>query len=52
MLVGMLIAISIVREKADNTINTINVTPISQMVFAISMLVFFALKSKIRKGLS
>jgi len=35
MLAGMLIAISIVEEKATNTINAINVTPISQMGFVI-----------------
>jgi ABC-type multidrug transport system permease subunit len=33
MLAGMLIAISIVEEKAENTINAINVTPISQTAF-------------------
>lgn len=35
MLCGMLIAISIVGEKADNTINAINVTPVSQTEFVI-----------------
>lgn len=35
LLAGMLIAISIVEEKADNTINAINVTPISQTGFVI-----------------
>ncbi len=35
MLAGMLIAISIVEEKADNTINALNVTPISQIGFVI-----------------
>jgi ABC-2 type transport system permease protein len=35
MLSGMLIAISIVEEKAENTINAINVTPISQTGFVI-----------------
>jgi hypothetical protein len=35
MLAGMLIAISIVEEKATNTINAINVTPISQTAFVI-----------------
>ncbi len=35
MLAGMLIAISIVGEKADNTINAINVTPVSQTEFII-----------------
>ena len=33
MLAGMLIAISIVGEKADNTINAVNVTPVSQTQF-------------------
>lgn len=35
MLAGMLIAISIVGEKADNTINAINVTPVSQTEFVL-----------------
>ena len=35
MLAGMLIAIGIVEEKAENTINAINVTPISQTGFVI-----------------
>lgn len=35
MLSGMLIAISIVGEKSDNTINAINVTPVSQTAFVI-----------------
>ena len=35
MLAGMLIAISIVEEKAANTINAINVTPVSQMAFVV-----------------
>jgi len=35
MLSGMLIAISIVGEKSDNTINAINVTPLSQTGFVI-----------------
>ncbi len=35
MLSGMLIAISIVGEKSDNTINALNVTPISQTGFVI-----------------
>ncbi|MFC1900776.1 ABC transporter permease [Chloroflexota bacterium] len=34
-LAGMLIAMNIVEEKADNTISAINVTPISQTVFVI-----------------
>ncbi|MFC2019482.1 ABC transporter permease [Chloroflexota bacterium] len=35
MLAGMLIAIGIVEEKAENTINAINVTPVSQTGFVI-----------------
>ena len=35
MLAGMLIAMGIVEEKAENTINAINVTPISQTGFVI-----------------
>ncbi|NLC32084.1 MAG: ABC transporter permease [Clostridiales bacterium] len=35
MLAGMLIAISIVGEKADNTINAVNVTPVSQTEFVL-----------------
>ncbi|MFC1933387.1 ABC transporter permease [Chloroflexota bacterium] len=35
MLAGMLIAIGIVEEKSENTINAINVTPISQTGFVI-----------------
>ncbi len=35
MLAGMLIAMSIVEEKTENTINAINVTPISQTGFVI-----------------
>ncbi|MFC1903139.1 ABC transporter permease [Chloroflexota bacterium] len=35
MLAGMLIAMSIVEEKAENTINAVNVTPISQTGFVI-----------------
>ena len=35
MMSGMVIAISLVGEKADNTINAINVTPISQTAFII-----------------
>ncbi|MBN2852563.1 MAG: ABC transporter permease [Clostridia bacterium] len=35
MLAGMLIAVSIVGEKADNTINAVNVTPLSQIGFVI-----------------
>lgn len=35
MLSGMLIAVSIVGEKADNTINAINVTPASQTAFVL-----------------
>ena len=33
MLAGMLIAINIVEEKADNTVSAINVTPTSRLVF-------------------
>jgi len=40
MLAGMLIAISIVEEKADNTINAINVTPVSQTGFVIGKSLF------------
>jgi len=40
MLAGMLIAISIVEEKAENTINAINVTPISQTAFAVGKSLF------------
>ena len=35
MMAGMLIAISIVEEKATNTINAINVTPVSQTAFVV-----------------
>ena len=35
MLAGMLIAMGIVEEKAENTINAINVTPVSQTGFVI-----------------
>ncbi len=35
MLAGMLIAISIVEEKSENTINAINVTPLSQTGFVV-----------------
>jgi len=40
MLAGMLIAISIVEEKTDNTINAINVTPVSQTGFVIGKSLF------------
>ncbi len=45
MLSGMLIAISIVGEKADNTINALNVTPISQTGFVIGKSLMGALIS-------
>ena len=35
MLAGMLIAVSIVEEKATNTINAVNVTPVSQTAFVV-----------------
>jgi ABC-type multidrug transport system permease subunit len=46
MLAGMLIAIGIVEEKTENTINAINVTPVSQTGFVIgkSLLGGFAAK--------
>lgn len=40
MLAGMLIAISIVEEKTENTINAVNVTPISQTGFVIGKSLF------------
>lgn len=40
MLAGMLISIGIVEEKASNTINAINVTPISQTGFVIGKSLF------------
>jgi ABC-type multidrug transport system permease subunit len=40
ILAGMLIAISIVEEKAENTINAINVTPISQTAFVMGKSLF------------
>jgi len=35
MIIGMLIALGIVEEKQDNTINAINVTPLSRAVFIV-----------------
>lgn len=43
MLAGMLIAISIVGEKADNTINAVNVTPLSQTGFVVGKSMMSAL---------
>jgi len=40
MLAGMLIAINIVDEKAENTINAINVTPVSQTAFVVGKSLF------------
>jgi len=40
MLAGMLIAINIVEEKAENTISAINVTPVSQTAFVVGKSLF------------
>ena len=40
MLAGMLIAISIVEEKTENTINAVNVTPLTQTGFVIGKSLF------------
>ena len=47
MLSGMLIAISIVEEKGENTINAVNVTPLSQTGFVIGKSLFGGLSSLI-----
>lgn len=39
MLAGMIISLSIVEEKKDNTLNAINVTPVSQLSFIIGKVV-------------
>ena len=47
MLSGMLIAISIVEEKSENTINAINVTPVSQTGFVVGKSLFGGLVAMI-----
>ncbi len=47
MLAGMLIAISIVEEKTENTINAVNVSPISQTGFVVGKSLFGGLTALI-----
>ncbi len=47
MLSGMLIAISIVEEKSENTINAVNVTPLTQTGFVIGKSMFGGISSLI-----
>ena len=47
MLAGMLIAISIVEEKSENTINAVNVTPLTQTGFVIGKSLFGGISSLI-----
>jgi len=47
MLSGMLIAISIVEEKTENTINAVNVTPLTQTGFVIGKSLFGGISSLI-----
>lgn len=47
MLAGMLIAISIVEEKSENTINAVNVTPLTQTGFVVGKSLFGGIASLI-----